>query len=133
MYAAFFQLRAREQAVYHLERALVLALGLLDVHDQRIAERLADAERRDIAAAAQCVARAAVGCEVAQHLARVVVFVHRQLAQARVRPVVRATLGDGGCVVRRYRLEAAVGIELFELMDEVALFAVFFSRQIREV
>ena len=94
LYSAPFKLRFREQAVYHLERAFVLALALIDVNEQRIAHHLADAECSDLAADVQRVARAAVGREVLEHLARVVVFVYRKLAQTGVRPVVRAAFGD---------------------------------------
>ena len=81
----------------------------------------------------QRVARAAVGREVLEHFARVVVFVYRKLAQTGVRPVVRAAFGDAVRVLVRYRLERVVGIELLKLVDEVSLFAVFFPGEVGKI
>ena len=62
-----------------------------------------------------------------------VVFVHCQLAEPGVGPVVRAALGDPMRVLGRDRLKTAVGVELFKLVDKVALFAVFFPGEVGQI
>ena len=44
-----------------------------------------------------------------------------------------AASGDPGRVFRRYWLKAIVGIEVFKLVDKIALFAVFFACEKRKI
>ena len=45
----------------------------------------------------------------------------------------RAALGDAVRVLGRYRLKRVVGVELFKLVDQVALFAVFFPGEVGKI